>query len=171
MKRREDQRKKRFWLRLLAVALVGMLMVQVPHRVWAATPKQVVKGVKNAVEAYPFSDEDEVSSSRIVFGVRASRFKSYKALQKVSGAADSSREYLLFVGKAGTKKKAKSALKSLKHFVREEYDNMQNYLSDEGKESFKAAKYGRKGKWVWIVVLQSASDNKKAISAIKDKIK
>lgn len=136
----------------------------------AVSVDKVVEAVKDNVSSFPFSDSDSVTSRRRVFGVKVSTLKTYKAYQKMTGSKSSSSEYFFFVARAKSSSKAKSAMTKLKNYIKNEKKNMENYLSSAGQTIFKNGKVGRKGKWVWVLVIGSSDDNVAAGTAIKDTI-
>jgi hypothetical protein len=135
-----------------------------------ATPASVIDAIKDNVSSYPFEDSDEITSRRRVFGVSVKKLSSFKAYQKTTGKGNDTCEYMLFVGRAKSSAKARSAIKSLKNYVKNEKENMDNYLSSEGKSVFSNARAGRKGKWIWVLVVGSKDANDSASKAIKDNI-
>ncbi len=135
----------------------------------APTPYGVAAKVRSAVgkSNYPFNYKNSVTSKRKVFGVKVSDMSKYIAYEKVTGSGKNQVEYILFIGQAKSKAKAKSARTALKSYISNEAKSMNSYLSSTGKKVFKNAQVSYSGKWVWVVMLKSSSVNKKAVKAIK----
>lgn len=120
--------------------------------------------------SFPLGSNNEIHTPRKnvfgkyskVLGVSGKNFKSYKAARKSS----SSEEYVCAVFKAASKKKAKKIVKSLKKFVKKEKTGNANYFSSYGKSLLNNAKVGKKGKYVYLFILDTAG-NSKAVSAFK----
>lgn len=158
---------------ILALFLALTLALNMTTPVQAApTPYGVAAKVKSAVgkSNYPFNYQNNVTSKRKVFGVKVSDMSKYVAYEKVTGSGKNQVEYILFIGQAKSKAKAKSARNTLKTYISNEAKSMNSYLSSTGKKVFKNAQIGYSGKWVWVVMMKSSSVNKKAVKAIKKAI-
>lgn len=151
--------------------MVFVLSLQIPVQAATVTPKKIASKVKTAVgkSNYPFTSDDSVTSKRKVFGASVSMLDSYVAYEKTTGSGSNKSEYILFIGEATSKANAKKVKETLKDYVSEESESMENYLSKQGKKNFKKAQVSYSGKWVWCVVLDS-SVSKKAVKAIKKAI-
>lgn len=134
----------------------------------AATMDQGVE--KSLGKDYPFSSQNEVTSSRRLFGITARKLKSYKAYEKVQGSGSNRVKYMYFVGYISDSKDVSSVKKDLKQYILNEANSMESYLGPSGKKMFKNVRYGSKGNWVWALVLKDSATNKKAEKAIKQKI-
>jgi hypothetical protein len=132
----------------------------------SSKPKQAYSAVKKAYgNSFPLkSDSKTKTISSKELGVSKSLYKT--CYGKTRGTKT---KYILYVAQATSTKNAKKIQSKLKTYVNTESQSMAMYLSEKGKKLFKNAKVGRKGKYVYLVMLDT-SGNKKAISAIKDAV-
>lgn len=156
-------------LLILSLVTVHMVPSEAAAKKTSATMVSVIK--KNAGKNYPFTESNRITSNRILFGVITRQLQEYTAYEKKSNSISNATEYLLFVGKASSSKKAKKNADSLKKYVNREYSTMGNYLSANGKKIFQGAQTGSKGKWCWLIMVSSSSKtNKKILKAMKKKM-
>ena len=155
----------------IVVALVAQSFIQMNQTVYASE-SSAYYAVKSAYgSSFPLSTSNEINTPRRnvfgkyskVLGVSGKYFKSYKAARKSS----SSEEYVCAVFKATSKKKAKKIVKSLKKFVKKEKSGNANYFSSYGKSLLNNAKVGKKGKYVYLFILDT-SGNSRAVTAFKN---
>lgn len=133
-----------------------------PTSAYAASPspKTVYSKVKSAYgKSFPLSSKAKTLSSSEL-GVSKKWFKSAYGKQKGTKT-----KYMIYIAKAGSTKNAKKIESALKKYVKNEKLSLNMYLSDKGKKLFNNAKVGRKGKYVYLVMLDT-NKNSKAVSAI-----
>lgn len=158
---------------LVLCLLAGSVCVSGTKKSQAAVSTSTIyNNVKSAYgSSFPLSDSNKITTGRknvfgqysTILGVSAKLFSSYTAASKKNNSG----EYNCFICKATSKKNVKKIKKALKKFVVQEYNSNINYFTDSGKAIMKKAKYGSKGKYVYLFVLD-ASGNSKAISAFKN---
>lgn len=127
----------------------------------SASPKTVYSAVKKAYgKKFPMaSGSKSISSSEL--GVSKKWFKTAYGRQKGTKT-----RYIVYIAKAGSTSKAKKIQSALNKYIKNERQSMGMYLSSKGKKLYANAKVGKKGKYVYLVMVDTNS-NTKAISAIK----
>ncbi len=147
---------------IVAVLMLCLMLSQVAPVTVDAKSKTVnglVKVVKKYTKDYPFSSADRVKSKKAVFGIMSSKLSKYSAYQKVETTFSAgTTEHMLFIGKAKTKANAKSCASSLRRFLTKEKSSKASGLTAEGRQLFSGAKIGSKGKWCWLIMVNSDSE-------------
>ncbi len=133
------------------------------------TPAGAYVAVKNAYgKSFPLTSANRVTGRR-VFGVKTSLVSSYYAASRTTGSGSAKAEYAIFICKAKNSKNARKVKSALKTYLKNEKNSMYNYLSGTGKTLFSKAKVGKKGKYVYLVMVDT-SGNSKAVKAIKKSV-
>ncbi|MCR4717887.1 MAG: DUF4358 domain-containing protein [Lachnospiraceae bacterium] len=164
---------KRIIALMMAVVIVFGLSFN-PESVNASTKSELlynaVKSAYGGLLPVTSSNEVKYESKKNIFGkyykiagVSLKYVSNYKAYIK----SNSSGEYILFVAEATSKKNAKKAKKALKNYVKGNKTDCDNYYSKTGKKVYANYKVGRKGKCVYLFMLDSSS-NSKAVNAFKN---
>lgn len=149
---------------LILALLMAFSSVMLPATAFAAdaTPAKVYTAVKKAYgKKFPLSQNAKNLNPK-AFGISKKKYSSYYAKYKGNNKS----KYMIFIAKANKMSDARSMKKSLENYLNVESRSMNNYLSANGKKLYKNAKVGSKGKYVYLVMLDTNS-NKKAVNAIK----
>ncbi len=137
----------------------------------ASKPQTAYTAVKKAYgKKFPLTNKNVIKGKKRIMGVKTSDLKSYYAASKTTGKKNAKSEYLIFVAEVKNKNNVNKVKSQLVKFKSNEESSMKNYLSSTGKKLFKNAKIGVKGKYVYIVMLDTSS-NKKAVNALKKALK
>lgn len=150
--------KKILCILLAVLTIASVFSVSVSAYAASATPKTVYSKVQKAYgKSFPLkSGAKKMSYTEL--NVSKKYISSYVAYQK--GTKD---RRMIFIAKAKSTANAKSIKKQLTTYLN--YEKHNGYLNATGKKVVKNAKIGIKGKYVYIVMLDTTG-NKKAITAI-----
>ncbi len=119
---------------------------------------------------FPLTSKNKIKSKTRVMGVRTSYMKNYYAASATKGKGKSQAKYTVFICEAKNKSNVNKIKSALEDYVENEEISMSSYLSKTGKKLYKNAKVGTKGKYVYLVMLDT-SKNTKAIKALKKALK
>ena len=161
-------------LSLLLVLISVLSMFGFSQTAFAATVTKSQSAYNAVSKAYGkkfvLTSKNRIKSKTRVMGVRTSYMKNYYAASVTKGKKKSQAKYSIFICEAKNKKDVSKIKNALNDYIENEEISMSSYLSSSGKKLYKNAKVGTKGKYVYLVMLDTAK-NTKAVNAIKKALK